>query len=123
MTTTEVLMLLQTVIMLVTGVALIYYTVETRRLRTAATAQVNVMQQTLALQLQEEKRAAQRRHPPGPPAAGEPSSCYTFRSTFGLSRPPIRCAPESLILGHFPYEKWVPRFTTSHRIKSMISEF
>lgn len=59
MTTTEVLMLFQTVIMLVTGVALMYYTIETRRLRTVATAQVAVMQRTLALQLQEEKVAAQ----------------------------------------------------------------
>lgn len=59
MTTTEVLMLLQTVIMFVTGVALIYYAIETRRLRTAATAQAAVMQRTLDLQLQEGKRAAQ----------------------------------------------------------------
>jgi hypothetical protein len=59
MTTTEVLMLLQTVIMLITGVALIYYTVETRRLRTVATAQAQVMQRTLGLQLQEAKLAAQ----------------------------------------------------------------
>jgi hypothetical protein len=59
MTTTELLMLLQTVIMLITGVALIYYTVETRRLRTVATAQTQVMQRTLGLQLQEAKLAAQ----------------------------------------------------------------
>ena len=59
MTTTEVLMLFQTLIMLVTGVALIYYTIETRRLRTVATAQAQVMQHTLGLQLQEAKLAAQ----------------------------------------------------------------
>ena len=40
----------------------------------------------------------------------QPSACYTFCSTFGLSSPPTRCAPESLISRGFTDEKGVPAF-------------
>src|SRR6266446_10851637 len=78
MTTAEVLMLLQTVIMLITGIALIYYTIETRRLRTVATAQAQVMQRTLGLQLQEGKLAAQPIFVWGPATANDDVSEYPF---------------------------------------------
>ena len=56
---TEVLMLLQTLILLGTGVVVAFYTLETRKMRAVASAQFNIMQQTLQLQLAEEKRAAE----------------------------------------------------------------
>jgi hypothetical protein len=59
MATIEFLMLIQTLIMFGTGIILALYTMETRRLRRAAGAQFQVMQRTLGLQLQEEKRAAE----------------------------------------------------------------
>lgn len=52
-------MLIQTSILFLTGVVLVWYTVETRRLRSAAGAQFYVMQRSLELQVQEQKRAAE----------------------------------------------------------------
>lgn len=52
-------MLVQTAIMLGTGAVLVWYTIETKRLRTAAAAQFEVMRRTHALQVEETKRAAE----------------------------------------------------------------
>jgi hypothetical protein len=52
-------MLVQTAIMLSTGAVLVWYTIETKRLRTTAAAQFEVMRRTYALQLEEMKRSAE----------------------------------------------------------------
>lgn len=52
-------MLIQAAILFGTGVVLIWYAVETRRLRAAAAAQFHVMQRSLQLQFDEQKRAAE----------------------------------------------------------------
>ena len=59
MTTVELLMLVQTVIMAATGAVLVWYTIETKRWRGAAAAQFEVMRRTYALQLEEMRRAAE----------------------------------------------------------------
>lgn len=59
MTTTEILMLVQAVVMSGTGVVVLLYTLETKQLRRTAAAQFEVMQRSLQLQFDELKRAAE----------------------------------------------------------------
>lgn len=59
MTTTEILILIQTGVMFGTGIVVFWYTVETKRLRRTTAAQFQVMQSTLQLQFDELKRAAE----------------------------------------------------------------
>jgi hypothetical protein len=59
MTTTEILMLIQAAVMFGTGVVILWYTLETKRLRSTAAAQFQVMQRSLQLQFDELKRAAE----------------------------------------------------------------
>ncbi|HEX7515655.1 MAG TPA: hypothetical protein VF345_00050 [Chthoniobacterales bacterium] len=59
MNTTETFMLVQAAIMLGTAAVVVWYTVETRRLRATAAAQFEIMRRTYGIQLEEMKRAAE----------------------------------------------------------------
>ncbi len=59
MNTVEVLMLLQTLILFGTGVVLVWYTLETRRMRTGASAQLDLMHKSFVLAAKRERQAAE----------------------------------------------------------------
>jgi hypothetical protein len=59
MNTVELLMSAQTVVMTATGAVLVWYTIETKRLRVAAAAKFEIMRRTHSLQIEEIKRAAE----------------------------------------------------------------
>ncbi len=76
MTTAEILTFLQTVVLFLTGAVVVWYTVETSRLRRVANKQLAVIQQTLALD------AAEVRSGAGSGVAASPS-------LFGSSNPTV----------------------------------
>lgn len=79
----EVIMLVQSAIMLVTACVVAWYTIETTRLRKSAAAQAEVMWRTYELQLEEMQRAAEPIFVWGPGLSTGDEVEWSFRNEGG----------------------------------------